>query len=68
MWRQLLCYRRRHVRERWRDYKKLAYSVLDQICISCDGAVVEDLVDEIGVDTDEANRAALPPPRKKART
>ena len=39
----------------------------DQICISRDGAVAE-AVDEIGVDTDEANRAALPPPRKKART
>ena len=56
------------IRERWIDYKKLAYSVLDQICISCDGLNVEDLIDEIGIDTDEANRAVLPPPRKKART
>ena len=55
------------IRERWKDQKALCYALLDQICISAEGLIAEDLIDEMGIDTDEANHAVLPPSRKKPR-
>jgi hypothetical protein len=52
---------------RWQEHRAIALAVLDQICVRYDGLTAGDLVDEMGLDTDEANGAELPRPLKRAK-